>query len=161
MRAAPTPRAGTYSRSSLHWEEWKIYIKSSEKSTTHPWGGGARTCVRFKRAIAAPASASLDFIIGLLLGACRYRHATRLQRSWCNLAPPRVLRLSPARSPPAAELLHTLCRERRRYNFQTFSCSLEKLSTKINMLKPDPTPGNEEKILKIKKIFVLQLCKHL
>lgn len=29
------------------------------------------------------------------------------------------------------------------------------------MLKPDPAPGKEEKILKIKKIFVLQLCKHL
>lgn len=25
---------------SLHREEWKIYIKPSEKSTTHPWGGG-------------------------------------------------------------------------------------------------------------------------
>lgn len=55
---APTPRAGTYSRSSLHREEWKIYIKPSEKSTTHPEGGGARTCVRFKRAVAAPALSS-------------------------------------------------------------------------------------------------------
>ncbi|CAH0703631.1 unnamed protein product [Spodoptera exigua] len=51
---APAPRAGTYIRSSLHREEWKIYIKLSEKSTTHPQGGGARTCVRFKRAVAAP-----------------------------------------------------------------------------------------------------------
>lgn len=36
------PPAGTYSRSSLHREEWKIYIKPSEKSTTHPEGGGWR-----------------------------------------------------------------------------------------------------------------------
>lgn len=60
---APTPRAGTYSRSSLHREEWKIYIKPSEKSTTHPEGGGVRTCVRFKRAVAAPAAVELNFII--------------------------------------------------------------------------------------------------
>lgn len=52
-RRTKAVRPGTYSRSSLHREEWKIYIKPSEKSTTHPRGGGARTCVRFKRAVAA------------------------------------------------------------------------------------------------------------
>ncbi|GBP98274.1 hypothetical protein EVAR_101128_1 [Eumeta japonica] len=133
-RGRPEPTAAR--RTSLHREEWKIYIKPSEKSTTHPGGGGR---------LRGPDVRSIQ------TSCCRPRprtphlHAapafiTEQRAAVAAAAAARTA--APARAAPYHKTLL-------RCNFR-FSFSL-RASRKINMLKPDPPPDRRKKYSKLTK----------
>lgn len=146
------------------------YISSRAKSPLHTLqGGGARTCVRFKRAMATPVNASLNFIIRNRAGRqCMPRTSCELDTT-LHLQPSPYLKLHLLNNHDMHNnMLINLIHNKKcvftftykyktsfRCNFRFFRLASENSEQrKINMLKPELTSGKEEKILKIKKIFV-------
>lgn len=129
------------------------YLSSWAKSPLHTLqGGGARTCVRFKRAMATPAEGLLNFIIGAGAGAGGSRCLW-----WRHVRQPAPAFVVPRRRRSQIGVAYLLCnkkifiistnkptcfethRKSLRCNFRFFPFGLAKLQRKINMLKPDPT----------------------